>query len=190
MNLDKSDNDLMTEFSNCSMDSFISIFNRYKNRILNFVLRGYLHDKDNAEEIVQKTFIKVYAYKYKYKPKNQFSTWIYTIAKNLSLNEIKRTGKFISSNEDVDPLETISDYNSPIKIIEKEDYNRMLINAIETLKPIYKEIIVMRYLEGFSYKEISQITSTRINTLKSHCKRGLQQIKEKLKKYGLEKEEI
>lgn len=180
----------MTEFSNCSKDSYITIFNRYKNRILNFIIRGFIHDKDGAEEIVQKTFIKVYTYKYKYKPTNQFSTWIYTIAKNLSLNEIKRTGKFVSSNEDDDPLETISDNNSSIAIIEKEDYNRILINAIETIKPKYKEVIVLRYLEGFSYKEISEITSTRINTLKSHCKRGLQQIKEKLNKYGLEKEEI
>lgn len=179
----KSDNQLMSEFSHCSIDSFNILFHRYKNRIFNFVLRSYLHNRLDAEEIVQKTFIRVYSYKYKYKPTNQFSTWIYTIAKNLSINEIKRTEKFIPKTENADPLEIISDDNSLTTIIDRDDYNRILIKAIETLKPKYKEAIVLRYIEGFSYKEISEITSKRINTLKSHCKRGLKQIKDKLNQY-------
>lgn len=186
MNLDKSDNELMLEFSNCSGDSFMIIFNRYKNRILNFVLRGYLHNKDDSEDIVQKTFIKVYSYKYKYKPSYQFSTWIYTIAKNYSINELKRKEKFTTN--DNDPDDSLPDEQSLNQSIESRDYNTLLYKIIQTLKPKYKEIIVLRYLEGFSYKEISRITSKRINTLKSHCKRGLNQIQEKLIKYGIEKE--
>lgn len=190
MKSDKSDNDLMKEFSNCSKDSYIIIFNRYKNRILNFIIRGYIHDKDDAEDVVQKTFIKVYTYKYKYKSTFQFSTWIYTIAKNLSLNEVNRIKRFNTSKEESDSLETISENNSPASIMENKDYNTILKTAIEKLKPKYKEVIALRYIEGFSYSEISGITSKGINTLKSHCRRGLQQIKEMLSKYGFEKEDI
>ena len=66
----------------------------------------------------------------------------------------------------------------------------MLTKAIELLKPKYREVIVMRYLQGMSYEEISKITSKRINTLKSQSKRGLKQIRDKVKNYGIEEEKV
>ena len=189
MNHTKSDNELMHEFAGCSMDSFTAVFNRYKNRILNFVLRGYLHDKDNAEDIVQKTFIRVYEYKYKYNTTNQFSTWVYTIAKNLSLNELKRKRKLITDDDPDDTEKFLAEDESLSQKIEKQNIQELLTKAIELLKPKYREVIVMRYLQGMSYEEISEITSKRINTLKSQSKRGLKQIRDKIRNYGIEEEE-
>ena len=190
MNLNKSDNELMNEFAGCSMDSFTMVFNRYKNRILNFVLRGYLHDKDNAEDIVQKTFIRVYEYKHKYNTTNQFSTWVYTIAKNLSLNELKRKRKLRADDDPDDTEKFLAEDESLSQKIEKQNIQELLTKAIELLKPKYREVIVMRYLQRMSYEEISEITSKRINTLKSQSKRGLKQIRDKVKNYGIEEEKV
>jgi RNA polymerase sigma-70 factor (ECF subfamily) len=183
---EKTDNELMLEFKGCSRSSFNIIFHRYKQRLYNFVLRNYLCDKDDAEEIVQKTFIKVFQYKYKYKPINQFNTWLYTIARNLSINELNRKKKLVALDNEDDLEMVTGEFNQ----VETDDSKNIILELISGLKPKYREVLVMRYIEELSYEEIYQVTGTKISTLKSLSKRGLEQIKAQLERCGIEKEQI
>ncbi len=178
MQREKSDNELMEEFASCSLDAFKQVYYRYKIKIFNFVLRNYLQDNDLTEEVLQKTFITVYEYKYRYKKSYIFSTWIYTIAKNLALNEIKRNKRFI-------PYEQNENYrNDTIYENDKEEILKLVKSIISKMKPDYREVITLRYFDELSFEEISLITQKNGNTVRSLARRSLLLIKEEMKKYG------
>lgn len=188
MNENISDNELMNKFSGCSMDAYKQIFNRYKNKLLNHIIWVFNIHKDNAEDIVQQTLIKVYMYKYKYKASHEFSTWVYTIAKNLSLNQMKSRKNTVSIEEEnhfnynkqetTYTMDCEDDRNNKVEILK---------SCISSLNVKYREILNFRYVEGLSFEEISVIQNTNINTLKTHAKRGLEILKNNLKDFDFEK---
>jgi len=179
MSIEKSDNEIMKEFEGCSIDAYKIIFDRYKNRLYNYLIRAFAFDRDSAQDIVQKTLIRVYEYKFKYKPTYQFSTWVYTITRNLYLNEIKRK-KHERLEDEENGYNIILEKNDPAEeIIIKENYNT-LTACIDKLDPKYREVIVMRFKEELTYEEIALILKKNTNTLKSLCKRGLENLGELL----------
>lgn len=159
------DNELMEQFRECSIEAYIEIYTRYQRRLLNFSY-GILRDYNACQDIVQKSLIKVFEYKLLYQPTNQFSTWIFTIAKNLAINELnyrKQTENLSDEYQDDSfDHDLISDY------IRKK---------ISDLPEAYVNVIIARYVEGYSFQEIAEQTGININTLKSHAKRGLEQLK-------------
>jgi len=181
------DNQLMDDFSKCSMSAFNEIFERYKKRLFNFIRqRYYTIDKMTAEDIVQRTLVKVYEYKYKYKPTNEFSTWVYTIIKNLSFNELKRS-KMMSYNEsEDDPIKPAISSLNPGNELENQNISEIVLNAIHSLKPKYSEVLILRYLQELNFKEISEILKINFDTAKSLARRGLEQLGGKLSGYNIE----
>ena len=83
----------MKEFGGCSFGAYTVLYERYSNRILNFIGRSFKMDFDQSEEITQEVFIKVFENKYKYKSHFQFSTWLYTIARNKAIDILRKTKK-------------------------------------------------------------------------------------------------
>merc|ERR1712065_37914 len=86
------DVELMLQVQQGDLVAFESLIDRYKQPIFNMIFR-MLRDADEAEDIAQKVFIQVYKASDRYKPTAQFSTWLFTIARNLTLNEIRRGRK-------------------------------------------------------------------------------------------------
>jgi RNA polymerase sigma-70 factor (ECF subfamily) len=181
------DNELMYDFSQCSMDAFKQIFNRYKNRLLNFVIRSFAMDKSDAEDIVQKTLVKVYDYKFKYKARNEFSTWVYTIARNYSINEKKRNRQlsYDQMEEDGKDLSFAASSDSNDDILNK-DVSEIFLRELDKIKPKYREVISMRYIQELDFKEIGEILNMNYDTAKSIARRGLSMLKERLTSYKIE----
>jgi RNA polymerase sigma-70 factor (ECF subfamily) len=127
-------------------------------------------------DVVQDTFIRVYEYKYLYKTKYEFSTWIYTIARNFALNELRRK-KHSNYQEDIE---------DPIRHEDHLHTQETVSLILDYLSPKYREVIVLRYLQGMSFEEISKITGKNINTLKSLAKRGLDGGREMCERNGVE----
>jgi len=175
---EKTDNQLMEDFFKCSIAAYNILVQRYKARLFNYVLRSLIHDRDGSEDIVQKTLIRLYEYKYKYKASYQFSTWIFTVARNFSIDEMRRKKAVYFQD---DEIEIMAKGETPVSEMENNERKEMLLKAINSLKPKYKEIIIARYLECMPYEEISEITKINLNTLKSLSKRGLEQLKNKLR---------
>ena len=188
MNGDKTDNELMGEFKGCSVAAYNEIVSRYKIRLFNHVLRGYLPDRDESAEVIQKTLIRVFENKFTYQPKYQFSTWVYTIARNLAINEVKR--KRFESLDGSQRDDNASSDPTAYQRTEELNRDQILSSALRNLDPAYREVLTMRYIEELSFGEISTITKKNINTLKSLARRGLQQMREALKESGIEEENL
>jgi len=167
----------MREFAGCSLGAYTILYERYNNRILNFVVRSFKMDFDYAEEIVQQVFIKMFENKYTYKTHFQFSTWLYTIARNKTIDVLR----VIKRETVLESAEKATAQDNPSAIIESKEKSKLILEAIGTLSANQREVLIMRYKLGLSFQEIAEITSIKINTLKSHAKRGLEKLEAKLK---------
>jgi RNA polymerase sigma-70 factor (ECF subfamily) len=180
-----SDEDLIERFQNGDLYAFDLIVKRYKNQLLNFVYR-FLGNAEEAEDLVQETFLRVYRNRKAYQKVAKFSTWIYTIAGNLAKTELRKRKrrKFFSISDlgynerDYD----ISDeaYN-PEKDVDGRMKEEIIHREIEGLSPKFREVILLRDVQQLSYEEISQIVNIPLGTVKSRVNRGRLKLQEKLK---------
>lgn len=177
------DEELISEFqSNNTIEAFDILVKRYKDPLTNFVFR-YVGDRDVCEDIVQDALIKFYLNKDSYKSFAKFSTWIYTIAINLAKNELKRRKRknIFSINNDEDYKTDIVDKSNllPDDHTDAALKSEFIQNALMKLKPVYREIIILRDVQEMQYEEIAEITGLSIGTVKSRINRG----RAKLQKY-------
>lgn len=192
MNEKESDNELMKQFSNCSMLAYNQIYHRYKNKLLNHLVFSGLITRNYAEDIVQKTMLQVYKYKFKYKDKFQFSTWVYTIAKNYCLNESKQANNTIGLDDllfhEKGNIENsfLSYADNSIDVADSEIKIKFIRMQMLKVKDKYREVLTLRYIDNMSLEEIAGFTHKNLNTVKSLLKRGLELLKEYSKQYTYE----
>lgn len=179
-----SDKELMLKFQNGDELAYNELVNRYKNKLLNFIYR-YFGSKDDAEDILQETFIKLYYKKDYYKPISEFSTWIYTIAANLSKTELrkrKRRKTSQLSEMGVENKEFDIRYEDDTDLEINTEYNEHQINkAIQDLETPFRTAFILRDIQELSYEEISKITEVPLGTIKSRINRARIQLQGKLK---------
>lgn len=178
------DEELIARFQEGNMYAYDQIVHRYQDQLVNFVYM-FLGDRSDSEDVVQETFLRVYRNKHMYKQVAKFSTWIYTIAGNLAKTELRRRRrrKILSLTqmgfEDKD-YELPADTRTPEKIIDGEMKEKMIRKEIDELPIRFKEVIVLRDVEEFSYEEISQILDIPIGTVKSRVNRARSRLQNRL----------
>jgi len=180
------DEELIKEFQdNNTLAAYEILVKRYKDPLMNFVYR-FVGDRDACTDIVQETMIKFYLNKDSYKSFAKFSTWIYTIAGNLAKNELKRRRRrnilSINNNDDEKSLQ-IEDksFLAPDKATDGEIKNVIIQRALLKVKPVYREVVILRDIQDLSYEEISEITGLAIGTVKSRINRGRAHLQKLLK---------
>ncbi|MBK7980224.1 MAG: sigma-70 family RNA polymerase sigma factor [Ignavibacteriae bacterium] len=183
---DLTDEELIQEFQeNNTLEAYETLVNRFKDPLTNYVYR-FLGDKDLCTDIVQDTMIKFYLHKDSYKSFAKFSTWIYTIAGNLARNELKRRKRrqiFSIDNDDDEKKIQIEDnsFVSPERATDSEMKGEIIQKALLKVKPVYREVVILRDIDGLSYEEIAEITNLSIGTVKSRINRGRRHLQELLK---------
>jgi RNA polymerase sigma-70 factor (ECF subfamily) len=179
-----SDEILIEKFQNGDNYAFDQLVRRYKDPLLNFVFR-FVGDLIDSEDIVQDTFYRVYKNKHYYKNVAKFSTWIYTIAGNLAKTELRRRKrrKLFSIHRDT-PDEKEWDLpdieSNPEKEVNTLVTEKIIQNAINNLPNKFREVVVLRDIEGFSYEEISAIIHVPLGTVKSRVNRARLRLQEDL----------
>ena len=180
------DEELIKEFQdNNTLAAYEILVKRYKDPLMNFVYR-FVGDRDVCTDIVQETMIKFYLNKDSYKSFAKFSTWIYTIAGNLAKNELKRRRRrnllSIHNNDDEKSIQ-IEDksFLAPDKATDSELKNAIIQKALLKIKPVYREVVILRDIQDLSYEEISEITGLAIGTVKSRINRGRAYLQKLLK---------
>lgn len=180
------DEELIKEFQdNNTIEAYEILVSRFKDPLTNYVYR-FLGDRDVCTDIVQDTMIKFYLHKDSYKSFAKFSTWIYTIAGNLARNELKRRKRrtIFSLNPDDDEkkiqIEDTS-FVSPERSTDSQMKGEIIQKALLKVKPVYREVVILRDIEGLSYEEIAEITELSIGTVKSRINRGRKHLQELLK---------
>jgi RNA polymerase sigma-70 factor (ECF subfamily) len=180
------DEELIKEFQdNNTIEAYEILVSRFKDPLTNYVYR-FLGDRDICIDIVQDTMIKFYLHKDSYKSFAKFSTWIYTIAGNLARNELKRRKRrtiFSLNPDDEEKKIQIEDtsFVSPERATDSQMKGEIIQKALLKVKPVYREVVILRDIEGLSYEEIAEITELSIGTVKSRINRGRKHLQELLK---------
>ena len=178
------DEQLIALFQKGDEKAYVELVNRYRDRLMNFVFQ-YLGDMELAEDIVQDTMLKLYQKKHYYKQIAKFSTWIYTIAKNLAFTELRRKKSrkitvLSQMNSNEKDYEIPSDQPEIGQEIQNEFALKLIQAAIQGLPDRFKTIIILRDIEELSYEEISSILDVPLGTVKSRINRARLQLQAEL----------
>jgi RNA polymerase sigma-70 factor (ECF subfamily) len=180
-----SDEQLMLLFQGGDENAYIELVNRYKDKLINFIF-NYLGDLESSEDVVQETMIKLYQKKHYYKEIAKFSTWLYTIAKNLANTELRKrkqrkTTLLSQFSKDDKTYDLPSNEPEPGQEIQTDIVNKIIRDAVDQLSEKFKIVIVLRDIQGLSYEDISEIINVPIGTVKSRINRARLQLQVELK---------
>ena len=180
-----SDEQLMLLFQGGNENAYIELVNRYKNKLINFIF-NYLGDIESSEDVVQETMIKLYQKKHYYKEIAKFSTWLYTIAKNLANTELRKrkqrkTTLLSQFSKDDKMYDLPSNDNEVGQEIQTEIVNKIIREAVNKLSEKFKTVITLRDIQQLSYEDISEIIDVPIGTVKSRINRARLQLQVELK---------
>lgn len=164
--------------------AFEAIVKEYQNKIYTLCYR-YTGNYEDARDLAQEVFIKVYRNLNKFEGRSSFSTWIYQVAGNTCkdyLRKIKNKSEFsieeevFNKDESFTP-QVLKDENTPDLQYEEKEKISLLKEAINRLNPEYKMVIIMREFQDLSYEEIARETNTSVGTVKSRLSRGRNMLK-------------
>ena len=186
-----SDHELIAATCRGDEAAFEEIVTRYRNQITNFLYR-MLGNYEDAVDLAQETFVRVYKARERYTDAYAFSTYIYRIATNLAISELRKRKRrrLISlngffSNDEGDLIEYHPPDKQPLPdaVLADAQISAVISKAIVTLPEKYRAPLILRDIEGKSYDEISIILATNEGTIKSRISRGRNLLREKLKRY-------
>ena len=189
MSLDKksefifTDEELISRFQKGDERAYVELVNRYKDRLLNFVFQ-FLGDIEQAEDVVQDTMLRLYEKKHYYKEIAKFSTWLYTIARNLANTELRKKKRikttYLSQLSKERQFEIPAIQDDVDQSIQNEFINDRIQSAISNLPEHFKVVIILRDIQELSYEEISNIVEVPLGTIKSRINRARIQLQAEL----------
>ena len=171
--------------------AFQELVNRYRNPITNFVYR-MLNDYERAVDLSQETFVRIYMNADKYQANYSFSTYIYRIASNLAISELRQRKRrklmqfptfFNKEGEEVEMEIEDSRIADPDDSMINDERRKAIAKAIATLPEKYRTAVVLRDVEGRSYEEIGEVLGLSDGTVKSRINRARNLLKEKLSEF-------
>lgn len=171
--------------------AFAELVEKYKQPVMNMVYRT-LHDEAEAEDLAQNVFLQVYKSAKRYESRAKFSTWLFTIARNLCLNEIRRRSRHPADSleethaehEDQprQQYEDKKDISPPEKLLHRE-LEQKIEEALAGLPENQRTAILLCRQAELSYEEIAEILGCSLSATKSLIHRGRETLKDKLKPY-------
>ncbi len=166
----RSDSQLMIDLCDGDEDAFSEVIRRFQAPIYSLLIR-MLGNEEDAQELLQTTFFRVYKYRSNFDTERKLVTWIFTIASNLAKKEWRRRSRWVNV-----PLEYVN-LTSPVKTAPHYDAGRIELKAsieeaVGHLPPHYREPFLLREMEQMSYEEIADILGIRLGTVKSRINRA------------------
>jgi RNA polymerase sigma-70 factor, ECF subfamily len=171
--------------------AFESLVEKYKQPVTNIVART-IGDPTEAEDIAQHVFVQVFKSAHRYEVTAKFSTWLFTIARNLSLNEIRRRSRHRAdsldqtfADDDEHPMRQAPDTKSagPTESLLHGELEEKVEEAIGDLPEKQRTALLMCRHEEFSYEEIARVVGCSLSATKSLIHRARETLKERLKPY-------
>src|SRR6185312_2363273 len=174
--------------------AFEELVNRYKQPVINFLYRT-LGDPVEAEDLSQNVFLQVFKSADRYKVSAKFSTWLFTIARNLCLNEIRRRSRHPAESLDAPhPEQEESRHDSGPQFEDKKTFSppesllqgelaQNIDRALADLPENQRSAILLCRQEELSYEEIAEVLGCSVSATKSLIHRGRETLKERLKTY-------
>ena len=175
------DAELMSRVRTGDRQAFASLIDRYKHRLVNY-LTALTRDRERAEELAQDTFVRLFEFRTRYEEQGQFAPYLYRIATNLMRSEDRKRRRrelllhaFSRNGHDEAP--------SPQTELLREEAGARVAEAIQKLPLRYRSPLLLRDLEGWSYRDIASALHCREGTVKSRVHRGREQLRQLLAPY-------
>lgn len=180
------DEELISYIVKGKTELFSVIIDRYQSKVFSTAY-NYTHDQEEARDLTQEIFIKLYNNLQSYKNKASFSTWLYRIAVNRCIDWTRKkklqtvSSIYDSGDEEIDIYDTIADSGGgPEEALIKQENEVYIRKVVEDLPEIYKTVIILYYFEDFSPQEISDITDIPKRTIETRLYRGKNLLKLRL----------
>ena len=163
-------------------DGFEELVRRYQRPIIGYVFR-MLGDYESSLDVTQEVFIKVYNSLSRYSSEYKFSTWLYRIAHNATIDHIRRNSANTHSieTESADgtyQLQIESRDPSPELVRERKEWKAEIEAVVKRLPTAYRELIVLRHSHDLSYDEIAEVTELPLGTVKNRLFRAREMMRE------------
>jgi RNA polymerase sigma-70 factor (ECF subfamily) len=171
--------------------AFAALVEKYQQPVMNFIYRT-LRDETEAEDLAQNVFLQVYKSAYRYKRSAKFSTWLFTIARNLCLNEIRRRSRHPAESLDAthpesedQPLRQFEDKENPLpgESLLQQELTEKIEQALAELPENQRTALLLCRQDELSYEEIAEVLDCSLSATKSLIHRGRETLKQKLKPY-------
>jgi RNA polymerase sigma-70 factor (ECF subfamily) len=185
------DAQLMLRVKRGDTTAFAALVDKYKQSVLNLVART-LRDATEAEDLTQGVFVQVWKSAARYQPTAKFSTWLFTIARNLCLNELRRRARHPAEPLDAphpeqegEPLHQPADARtaSPPDALLQGELERKIEEALAALPENQRTALLLCRQDELSYEEIAEVLECSLSATKSLIFRGREALKQRLKPY-------
>jgi RNA polymerase sigma-70 factor (ECF subfamily) len=169
------DKELIEKYLKGDEKALESLISKYLKPVYSFIF-GYVQNQQDAEDLTQETFLKMWRNLKKFKKEKNFENWLFTIAKNTCFDFLRKKRKNLILN--AENLEIVADLApSLLEKMEKESLLEKLKKEIENLPFKMKEVINLHYNFNLNFREISEILREPMNTVKSRHKRAISKLK-------------
>ncbi|MBA2322439.1 MAG: sigma-70 family RNA polymerase sigma factor [Deltaproteobacteria bacterium] len=171
--------------------AFQGLVEKYQNRIFAMVY-GMTRNREDARDIAQDTFVKAFRNLDSFRLESSFYTWLYRIAMNLTIDHARRVkrqpvGEFdetIAQRDDAGSIAEPHHIDSPSRALERKELYTHIMDALDRLPEDQKQVILLRELEGLSYKEISDLLEIPEGTVMSRLFYARKKMQKLLAAYG------
>jgi RNA polymerase sigma-70 factor (ECF subfamily) len=171
-----SDQALIEEVKAGNLDAFQALYDRHQRSVFTFLLR-YLGDRRMAEDLLQETFLRVFSHRERYRPTAAFKTWLFTIARNLAIDQLRRESGS-PEVESSESLELIADPGAtPLQQAEAQELGERLQSAVMRLPPSQREVLLLSRVAGLSHEEIAELTGASPQAVRVTLHRALRRIR-------------
>ncbi|MES2224250.1 MAG: RNA polymerase sigma factor [Patescibacteria group bacterium] len=183
--MEQTDSEIIKKYLSGDKESLDKIIDKYLAHVYNFVRRLYNNESD-ATDITQEVFIKVWKNIHKYNPAQNFKTWLFTIARNTTVDWMRKKKVYVFSDlengeEDESFADRLVDIEPlPEDIFSQKELKNNLEKLLTTLHPDQKSVIMLHISEDMTFDEISKVLKKPLNTIKSHYRRGLEKLRKNI----------
>ncbi|MCQ2011307.1 RNA polymerase sigma factor SigW [Sporolactobacillus sp. STSJ-5] len=188
--MDQSEKRLIKKIRKGDQQAFAELVERYKNSVFAICLR-MVGNAQEAEDLSQEAFIRAYNHIDQYDHERKFSTWLFRIATNLSIDFLRRRKNVVSLDAVVPSTEGLSlnamlpdEGEQPEDRIVRKETEEMVQGEIKKLPEKYRSAVVLKYIEDLSLKEISEIMEIPVGTVKTRIHRGREMLRKNMMAEG------
>jgi RNA polymerase sigma-70 factor (ECF subfamily) len=186
----------MLAFRSGDARAFSTLVQRHRQAVYNFIFR-YVGHKARAEDVLQETWLKVVRGSSDYEPKARFTTWVFTIARNLCVDTARKESYRQADSLDA-PVggdaegrelgQLVPDTlgASPDRAAHNARLRPLLTQALQSLPPEQREVFLLREYHGVGFKEIAEVTGVNENTVKSRMRYALEGLRKRLAELGVD----
>jgi RNA polymerase sigma-70 factor, ECF subfamily len=186
----KTDTELVAGALKGSQDAYRELVKRFERPVYSLIVR-MVQDPATAEDLAQEVFVKAFRRLGTYDPQWKFSSWLFKIAHNTTIDHLRR------GTPDTVPLETEEDDRGSLSAVladetvedpraaaERRDLGRSLERAISSLRPEYRQAVLMFYAHGASYQDICEVTGLPLGTVKTNLHRAKKELAQAMTDLG------